>query len=325
MRTRMCALAAGLALALAACSGSSPDSSTTTQESAPTGELTPVTVGVLPIVPSVVLQLGIDEEIFAEHGLEVSLDSGQGGAALVPGVVSGTLDFATSNPLSLMIGRSTGLGVEVVSGYSHARYSGDDVTGVWAMPETGIASPADLAGKTVAVNTLGGQGDVTIREMVSQHGGDAETVQFVELGFPDMPAALTAGNIDAAWVAEPFGTILQDNGAELVGFNYQEVAPGLSTMVIFTSAETAAGDPELVESFVAGLASAMEFAAANEDVLRERLVTMLDMDPELAGRVIVEEFNTVIDPEPITILADLALADGLVTSPIDVADFLPAD
>ena len=125
-------------------------------------------MGVLPIVPSAALQLGIDKGIFKEHGFDVSLETGQGGAALLPAVVSGQMQFAISNPLSLMLAQDEGLDVRMVTGYSHALKEGDDITSVWTKPDSGIESPADLSGKTVAVNNLKTQGEVSIREVVQE-------------------------------------------------------------------------------------------------------------------------------------------------------------
>jgi NitT/TauT family transport system substrate-binding protein len=63
--------------------------------------------------------------------------------------------------------------------------------------EASIRTAADLAGKRVAVNTLKNIGDTTIRASVRKAGGDPSSIKFVELAFPDMPAALQAGRVDA--------------------------------------------------------------------------------------------------------------------------------
>ncbi|MGC5617216.1 ABC transporter substrate-binding protein [Georgenia sp. Z1491] len=312
------ALAGATLLVLAACGGDDDGDGGTSDSGE--GELTPITLGALPIVPTAGLQYGIDEGIFEEHGFEVTLETGQGGAALIPGLVSGDIDFATSNPLSVMVAQSTGLAIQVTSGFVHAREEGDDITGVYAMPDSGIAAPADLSGRTVAVNNLNTQGDVTIREMVRQDGGDPDAIEFVEIGFPDMPAALDAGNIDAAWVAEPFGTILLGEGAELVGYNYQLVAPGLQTMVVIAAEDQ---DEQLVEDFHVALEEVLTTAQEDEEGVRAVLPTLLEMDPELADQVLIEEFDTQLDPEPLQILADLAWEGGVVESEIDVEEFIP--
>lgn len=329
MRTKMCVLTAGLLLTVAACS-SGTDTQTPAADvtgadptAAADGELTEITMGILPILPSVTLQLGIEQGIFEEHGFDVTLDSGQGGAALLPAVVSGQMQFAISNPLSIMLAQDQGLDVRMVTGYSHSLKEGDDITSVWAMPETGIASPKDLAGKTVAVNTLKTMGEVSIREIVAQDGGDPEAVEFVEMGFPDMPAALAAGNIDAAWVPEPFQTILAGQGAELVSYNYQETMPGVPTMSVIAAGSLVEEDPELVDAFVAAVDDATAYAQENPEDIRATLVSFLDYDQETADAVKFEDFGAQMDETALEQLGALALKYGVLSKPVDMETFLP--
>jgi NitT/TauT family transport system substrate-binding protein len=318
MRTKMCALAAGVLLVATACSSGSE---------AGTGdggdETTAITMGVLPIVPSAALQLGIDKGIFDEHGFDVTLETGQGGAALLPAVVSGQMEFAISNPLSVMVAQEQGIDVRNVTGYSHAKPTGDDVTSVWVTPDSGIESPADLAGKTVAVNTLKTMGEVSIREIVRADGGDPAAVTFVELGFPDMPAALEAGDIDAAWVPEPFQTVLAEGGNRRVAFNYQETMPGVPTMSVITSGNLLADDPELVESFKTAVDEVTAYAQEHPDEVRTTLTEFLDMEQPLADAVLIEDFGAEMDADALQVLADLSLADGILTQPVDVEQFVP--
>src|SRR5699024_6993677 len=153
-----------------------------------------------------------------------------------------------------------GLDVRMVTGYSHAIKSGDDINSVWALADSGIEEPRDLEGKSVAVNTLRTMGEVSINDLVESDGGDPSKINYVELGFPDMPAALEQGNIDAAWVPEPFQTILKDSGAELVSYSTQETMPGVATMSVVTSGVLADSEQEFVEEFVAAGGAATAFA-----------------------------------------------------------------
>src|SRR5690625_2065849 len=172
MRTKMCVLGAIAALTLVACGDADDTTEPETDPAADTAangengeeapesdELTEIMMGVLPISPSAALQLGVDEGIFEEHGFDVTLESGQGGAALLPAVVSGQMEFAISNPLSIMLARGEGLDVRMVTGYSHALPDGVDINSIMAMSDSGISGPADLEGKTVAVNTLRTMGE----------------------------------------------------------------------------------------------------------------------------------------------------------------------
>lgn len=321
MRTKVCAVAVGAvaALVLSGCSGSEPGADGG-ESSGPTA----VTVGVLPIVPSAAMQLGIDQGIFADHGFDVTLETGQGGAALLPAVVSQKMDFALSNPLSVMLAQEQGLDVRLITGYSHSKTEGDDVTSVWAAPGSGIETPADLAGKTVAVNTLKTMGEVSIREIVEQDGGDPASVQFVEMGFPDMPAALDGGNVDAVWVPEPFQTQLAEAGNTRVAYNYQDVFPGVMTMGVLTSGALAEKSPDMVAEFTAAVDEVTAYAQEHPEDVATALSGFLDMPEDVAGSLVMEDFRADIDADAMQTLADLSVDDGILAEPVDMGTFLPS-
>jgi NitT/TauT family transport system substrate-binding protein len=312
-------------LALAACGGG--DDSGGPAGATGEGELREVTVGALPILPTAALYAGIEEGFFEDHGLEVTVETGQGGAALLPAVMAGQIDFATSNPVSLLQARGEDLDVRVISHWTSALSEGDgDINGVVAAAGSGIESAADLAGKTVAVNTLNGMGGLTIREAVRQDGGDPDAVNFVELPFPDMPAALGGGNVDAVWVPEPFLGGLQADGNTVVTHPSKESVPGHPTQLFFTSGRLVESDPELVEDMTAALEETLEFADANPDAVKAQITTVLpQLPPQVAENVTLEEFGTDLRREELEQIGELMVEDGLLDEDADVDGLLPEE
>ena len=331
MRRMTTALAAASSLALlAACSGGGDtggDGATAGSGGTATGgsgELTPVTVGVLPIVDTAAIWLGVDQGIFEDHGLDVELELAQGGAAVVPAVVSGEYQFGFSNVVSLLLAGSQGLPLKMVAPGNFS--TGDpesDIGAVLTMPDSGIEGPADLAGKTVAVNTLNTIGDVTVREVVEKAGGDPSGISFVEMGFPDMPAALAGGQVDAAWILEPFRTIAMDQGAEVVTHNFADVDPEMMIAAYFTTSQFAESDPETVESFTAAMEESLTYAEENSEAAREILSTYTEIDPAVQEKMVMPRFSPDINRDSVQTLADLALKYGLVSEDVDVDALLP--
>ncbi|TFV88768.1 ABC transporter substrate-binding protein [Blastococcus sp. CT_GayMR16] len=320
------ALAASV-LALAACGGGDEGSGSASGTSAADGELRQVTVGMLPILPTAALYAGIEEGFFEDHGIEITVETGQGGAALLPAVVSGEMEFATSNPVSLLQARDKDLDVRVIGHWTSALSEGDtDINGVVATAASGIASAADLEGKTVAVNTLNGMGGLTIREAVRQDGGDPDAVEFVELPFPDMPAALGAGNVDAVWVPEPFLGTLAKAGNTVVTYSSKESVEGHPTQLFFTSGQLVESDPELVEDFTAALEETLTFADENPDAVKAQVAQVLPQLPAAALEgLTLEEFGTDLRREQIEQLGELMVEDGLIENDADVDGLLPED
>src|SRR5690625_1149228 len=320
MTRRLTALLGVAALAVAACGGSDGGETTGTGSD---GETRTVSVGMLPILPTAALHAGIAEGFFEEEGLEVEIETGQGGAALLPAVASGQMEFATGNPVSLLQAREEGLDVRMTAHWTSGLTEGEgDINGVIALDGSGLESAADLAVHTVAVNTLEGMGGLTVREAVRQDGGDPDAVEFTELGFPDMPAALNDGNVDAVWIPEPFMTSLVDGDAHVVTHQGRESVPGHPTQVFFTSGDLVESDPELVESMTRAMNKTLEFADENPDAVREHVNDFLDVEPDLLERVKLEEFGTDLREQEITQLGELMTQDGLLDGPADVDGLL---
>jgi NitT/TauT family transport system substrate-binding protein len=171
-------------LVVAAGCGSSDDNS----GGASGGGPQQVKVGIIPILDVAPIYLGKQKGFFTSRNIELTLESGQGGAAIVPGVVSGQFQFGFSNVTSLLIAQSPGLPLKVVSnGVASTGKDKADFGGV-VTRDPAIKTAADLAGKRVAVNTLKNIGDSTIRASVRKAGGDPSSI-YVDTA-PDLTVAV---------------------------------------------------------------------------------------------------------------------------------------
>ena len=63
-----------------------------------------------------------------------------------------------------------------------------------------IRSAKELEGQTVAVGTLVSLTSVSLRMWLAQNGADPAKVQFIEMKFGEMPAALERGTVAAAYL-----------------------------------------------------------------------------------------------------------------------------
>ena len=315
------ALAAAGALALTGCTGGGSPSTSAPSDGA--AETTALTVGVIPIVDVAPIYLGVSQGFFEEEGLDVTLELAQGGAAIVPAVVSGEYQFGFSNVTSLLLATSNDVPLKAVAPGNFTTGADPDFGAVVVPADSEIQAAADLAGHTVAVNTLNNIGDSTIRYVVEEDGGDPEAIEFVEMGFPDMPAAVAGAQVDAAWIVEPHLTRALEQGARVVAWNFAETDPELMIAAYFTSQQYATENPEVVEAFVAALDKSFEFAEANPDETRAILDEYTEIDPAVKEAMVMPRFATEFSEDTVQLLADLALEYGLVTEPVDFADLLP--
>ncbi|MEU9286124.1 ABC transporter substrate-binding protein [Streptomyces sp. NPDC048275] len=273
---------------------------------------TQVKVGIIPIVDVAPLYLGQKQGFFSDRGIELTMESAQGGAAIIPGVVSGQFQFGFSNTTSLMIAQTKGVPVKsVVNGAATTGDTTTDVTGVAVKKDSSIKSAKDLAGRTVAVNTLQNIGDTTVRESVRQAGGDPSKVKFVEIPFDQMPAALDGGRVDAAWMGEPAQTIAKAQGARVVAAPFAETDPKLTVATYFTSTRLTKENPDLVKKFTEAMNESLQYASGHPEEARQILTTYTKIDGAVLKNLTLPSWPTQIDMGSLEKLATLGEADGL--------------
>ena len=316
------ATAAVASLALAGCSSGSPSGGDTSPAGENTGtasgELEKVTLGVLPIAPSVGAYYGIEKGIFEKHGLDVELSTANAGAAMLPAVANQQISCGVGNPQSVLNANDRGLDMKIVAGFSNSLDEGDDIAGVVAKKGSGIAGWDDLSGKTASVNALKTQGDLTIMESVDQAGGDPAAVNFSEMPFQDMEAQLERGNTDAIWTQEPFlSRALANEDNQLVGYSFQDAIPGMPTMVTFTSGTFAQENPEVTQKFVDAMTESLAEVEENPDEAKAMLTEFINLPEEAAKNLRMEELSGEIRKEQIEQSGRLMVKFGFISKDPD--------
>lgn len=283
-----------------------------------------VTVGLIPIVDVAPLYLGQEQGFFADEGIELELTFGDGGAAIVPGVAAGEFDFGFSNVTSLLLAQSSGLPLRIVAnGVASTGVAGEDFGAVMVAADSPVQDAAGLEGATVAVNTLNNIGDTTVRESVRKAGGDPSGIEFVPFGFPDMPAQLDAGTVDAVWVVEPFKSQIEAAGGRAVAWNYVDPAPDLTVATYFTTVEKTETDADLVARFTAAVERSLQYAADNPDEVRRIVGTYTDIPEEVRAAMTLPAWPVEVNRDSIETLAELGLTDGIFEQAPDVDALLP--
>ncbi|MEQ7124524.1 ABC transporter substrate-binding protein [Actinopolymorpha sp. B11F2] len=331
-RVAAAAVATALLFASAACGSLSENApgppgggereSTKDEKSA--GGLDKVRVGAIPIVDVAPLHLGKAKGFFEEQNIDLEVVNTTGGAAAVPGVVSGDFDFAFGNVTSLIIARSQNIPLKAIAnGNASTGEVGKDFGGIVVPEDSPINSAKDLAGKTVAINNLQNISDTTTRASIRKDGGDPTGVRFSELPFPEMPAAVANHRVDAAMVVEPFLTIAMDQGAKLVASNFADPAPDLTIACYFTTEEVIAEEADLTTRFTAAIEKSLAYADEHPDEAREILSTYTEIDPAVADKIVLPAWPPDVNADAVQTLADLMYEDGLIKEKFDVGDVLP--
>jgi NitT/TauT family transport system substrate-binding protein len=323
MRRLLAGLAVGSFLVAASACGSSGGGGAS-DKNASSGGTTTVKVGVIPIVDVAPLYLGQQKGFFGKRGLKLSMTTAQGGAAIVPGVVSGQFQFGFSNMTSLMIAQSQNVPVKaVVNGVASTGVAGKDFGAITVKKGSPIKSAKELEGKKVAVNTLKNINETAVRESVRKAGGDPSKVKFVELAFDQMPAALDGGRIDAAMVVEPALATVKSQGATEIASSLVDVAKDLTVAMYFTSTQYEQKNPDVVKKFQEATAESLAYADAHPDEVRQVVTTYTKIPAATLAQVTLPKWPAEPNRASIEALEKLGEQDGLFKSAPDLDKLLP--
>jgi NitT/TauT family transport system substrate-binding protein len=213
MKTRLAALGlsllAGTGL-LTACGGSSSSSSSDTG--------TTVRLGFFPNITHATALVGVQKGIFARYlGKAPKTLTFNAGPAATEAVFSGAVDatYVGPNPAINAFAKSHGQAIKIISGTASG--------GAALIVKPSIRTAADLRGKKIATPQLGNTQDVALRYWLKQQGYKTDKsgggdVHVVPQDNSQTLQAFQQGQIDGAWVPEPYASrlVLEDKGKKLV-------------------------------------------------------------------------------------------------------------
>jgi NitT/TauT family transport system substrate-binding protein len=270
-------------------------------------------VGVIPIADVAPLYLGMDKGFFEDEGLKIEPQLAEGGAAIIPAVLSGDNQIGFSNTTSLIIAASKDLPVQIISQGVLAGTGQDDAwDGVVVAKGSDIKELSDLEGKTVAVNTLNNVSQIVVNTALKKDGADFTKVKYVEVPFPDMNAALESGRVDAAFQVEPGYSGALAAGGESLSNAYEEMAENYTVATYFTSKQYIEENRETVDKFVRAMQKSLEYASGHEDEVRATVAKYTKIPPEVTEKMNLPVWRSDLNEDTIQQTADTAKEYGFI-------------
>jgi NitT/TauT family transport system substrate-binding protein len=272
-------------------------------------------------VPSAFLEYGVQEGFFKDRKLDVQVTPSQGGATVVPAVVSGDTDIAGSNLVSVLLARGKDIPVKIVAPGTFVRGSEkQDFSAILVTGDSDIRSPKDLEGKTLAVNTLKNVAEVTAKASLAKQGVDVDKIELAEVDFPDMNGALAEGRVDAAFQIEPFVSLGLKEGHRIIDRPYVGTKPGLQIGCYFTSEQYLNENEDVVERFRQGLADTAAAIARDPTAFREFLPEASEIPPPAAQKAILPAWKADNDQASLDLTAELMARYGVTEEKPDTSE-----
>jgi NitT/TauT family transport system substrate-binding protein len=260
-------LAAAVTLVFAAgCSGGSSGG-----DSGPTPgiEKPDLNVAVVPAVDSAGFFIALYDHLFTQQGLNVTFTPAISSDTVIAAQVQGKYDITAGNYVSYVQWQQSGRANLDIFAEGSVMTPGTQA--VYTMPDSSIKTLADLKGKTIAINAPDNILYLLVASVLSEHGISPSSVHFVtKYSFPQMPAALKDGAIDAAVLPEPFASdaAQADGAVPLVDLD-QGATTNFPVEGYVVTKQWAAKYPHTLEAFYKALEEGQQIADTNRQAVEQ--------------------------------------------------------
>ncbi|WP_225823681.1 ABC transporter substrate-binding protein [Streptomyces naphthomycinicus] len=309
---RLAALLTAAVLVLAGCDSEGSSSSAD-------GRLR-LTVAALPLTDSAALYLARDRGLFAKEGLEVRIQQVQQSIQALPALLKGQVGvIASANYVTYFQAYEKGtLDLRILAeGVRIAPHMMD----VLVPRDSSLRSPADLAGKKIAVAVLNNIQSLTLNAILDAEG--AGRPAYRQILFPQMGPALERGQVDAVHAVEPFSTAIQGElGARVLLDGGSGPARGLPASGYVTTRAFVQQHPKAAEGFRRAIEAASRLAAEHPDLVRAELPKYSKVTAAQAGKLHLPAYPVAADPARLRRLTRLMRDQGMLEKAIDPAPLL---
>ncbi|MEB3043981.1 ABC transporter substrate-binding protein [Rhizobium mulingense] len=200
----------------------------------------------------------------------------QGGPASLIALASGDVEIgsaATSAVLNSIIG-----GNDFVAAYPSNGINDEVQSTFYVLEDSPIKSIKDIAGKSIAVNTLGAHLDYTIREALHSVGLPSDSANQVVVPGPQLEQVLRSKQVDIAafgyWQTTFEGAALKNGGLRAV-FDDTDVLGDIAGGFVVLRRDFIQQHPEAAKIFVEQSARALDYAREHPEETKKILAKAL--------------------------------------------------
>jgi ABC-type nitrate/sulfonate/bicarbonate transport system substrate-binding protein len=249
------------------------------------------------------LDIGIQEGIFARHGLDIEASASSGDAKLQQILTAGSVDIGIGSGPGMAFA-AKGVPAKAVA----AMYGAPRNMAVMVGYDSAIKTVADLKGKKLGCTTVGSL-TAWIGERINEKEGWASNgIEVVPIGgMPPARAAIKTHQIDGYIGALESGYMLEEAKEWRVITAATPFVDHFITHVLFARDELIEKNPNTVRAFLAGWFETIAFMKANKERSAEISAKVINITPAVAARVYDEQiggFSTdgTFDPQGVATL-----------------------
>ena len=245
-------------------------------------------LGVFPNVTHAAGLVAINKGLIQKElggGVKLVVKEFANGSQVNEAYAAGAIDAAYVGPGPAMNAFMRGVPVQVYAGAANAGAV------LVARKDSGVRNVKGLAGKKVAVPTRGSTQDISLRHLLHENGLKASdeggNVTIVPIDPANMPAAFASKQVDAALVQEPWGAVMETQGAKLIA-NEKAIWNGgdYTTTVLTVNPKYAQQNPDAVKALLRGHLAAISYIqksnAGAQKAIADQIYTFTGKRPNSA-------------------------------------------
>ncbi|MBZ9865000.1 ABC transporter substrate-binding protein [Mesorhizobium sp. CA15] len=213
-------------------------------------------------------------------GLGIELENvgyAAGGPESLFALASGSVDLGSAATPAVI--NSIAGGNDFVAAYPSNGINKDVKSVFYVLEDSPIKSIADIAGKTISVNTLGAHLDYTVREALHSVGLPPDAAKLVVVPGPQLEQTLRSRQVDIAglgyWQATFAGQLVSNGGVRGV-FNDTDVLGEIAGGFVVLRRDFITANPDAAHNFVEQSARASDWSRQNPDETRKLLADILN-------------------------------------------------
>jgi NitT/TauT family transport system substrate-binding protein len=280
-----------------------------------------IKIGIIPSTDVAPLYLAESEGYFAEEGLDPELVPLGGGGDSITSLLGGDVDFTFASYPLLVQAQQKGSGAVNIKIIADASAAKPDTAAVVVKADSPLRDPQDLQGKRIGVSSTGAMDDLAVMAGMKIAKADISGIQWKVMKTPDMLPRLQSGDIDAAFLVEPFVTVAQAQlGVWTVFQPLTGRLDGIGLNGYAALEKTATAYPNTVAAFQRAVLKAHRAAAtpAGQDAIRKALMEKVNVSPDIAPILPLPTYPLTTDASRLQRVPDLMREFGLIKESFDV-------
>ncbi len=260
-----------------------------------------------------ILDLGVDQGIFAKYGLDVEISVLPGDAKFQQALIAKSIDIGLDS------GTSMALSVKGSPAIAVAAYAGAPRNfSVNVAADSDIKTVKDLKGRLLATATAGSLPEWLIKRLSIAEGWGVHGIRTTATGgFEASLAATLTHSVDGFMGATEAGLRLEEQKRGRIITNMEHYAPRFITQVVSTRQDFLKDHPDLVERFLKGLFATVAYVKTHKDETTKVAMRVLHQDQAVMDKTYDLELpmlstDGTFDPKAIEVLKESYVEMGIL-------------